>query len=174
MTTTTNYGWDKPDSSTDVRIWEWVGTFLDEIDATMKDNAPFTPKMATDAAPATTSSASYTATVSGGTSSFNTTFVATRTAHTITVSAFMLNAGSIGPYTFFMAPVVTGSGFSTYGPNDTDAAVAQFVNTSVPGSTCTRSTVVTGLTPGTTYTVTLQQKATGSTGEFANRRIVIS
>lgn len=39
MTATTNYSWTKPDASTNVRIWEWVGTFLDQIDTSLAAEA---------------------------------------------------------------------------------------------------------------------------------------
>lgn len=41
MTATANYGWTKPDATTNVRIWEWVGTFMDQQDASLAAEAAF-------------------------------------------------------------------------------------------------------------------------------------
>jgi hypothetical protein len=119
----------------------------------------------------TTTSTSYTTTLSGGATP-STTFVARNTSHAIEISAMILNSGGSGPFTQYMSFQVTGSGFSTYGPSDADAATAQYTNNSI-GSQCTRTTVVGGLTVGTTYTVTGWFKVSGSTGQFNLPRVLI-
>lgn len=125
----------------------------------------------TDSVVGTTTSASYVSALTG-TSALVTTFVAARTTAEVTVSTFVTNSGASGPLTQYIAPQVTGSGFTTYGPVDADAAIGQWTNNNVAG-TVSRTTIITGLTPGVTYTVTAFMKVTGSTGSFNFRRIII-
>jgi len=126
--------------------------------------------VAKDDTSATTTSTTYTATLTG-TSTLSLTFVALSTTAKVTVSAFIVNTGASGPFTFYMAPVTTGSGFTTVGPSDADAAIMQTgVNI---GSTTEKSSILTGLTVGTTYTVTAQHKVSAQTGNFIYRRIFV-
>lgn len=130
------------------------------------------PVMASDPTAGTTASATYTATLGGVAAPLSVSFVAAKTAHVVTVGALITQQTS-GPWNQHMAPVVTGAGFAAYGPNDADAAMGQMTNNNV-GAYVEKSTVVTGLTIGNTYTVTPQYKAgSGITCTFANRRIVV-
>ena len=130
------------------------------------------PSMASDSTGGTTTSTTYTSTLSGVTTPLSLTFVAAKTSVAITVSTLITQQTS-GPWNQFMAPVVIGAtdGYS-YGPNDADAATGQFTNNNV-GSVVERTTVITGLTVGNSYTITPQYKSGGVQCTFGNRRIVV-
>lgn len=119
----------------------------------------------------TTTSTSYTATLTG-TTSLSTAFVAARTGHWIGVSCMSLNSGASGPFNQYMSFDITAAGGFTYGPVDADAAETQWTNNNV-GGMASRRTYVSGLTPGTTYTVTVKHKVSAQTGTFRSRRLTI-
>jgi len=134
----------------------------------------FTPVRAVAAAAGTTNSITYTSTLTGVGTALSTTFVAKCTTHCVTVGALMTISGS-GPWVVYMAPVVTGSGFTTYGPSDDDAAHCQPDDSPATGAYVERTTIVPGLTPGVTYTVTPQFRSmsTAGTASFASRTIIV-
>lgn len=147
----------------------WTGAaWADMINAQV-----FTPVRAVAAANGTTTSTSYTSTLSGVATPLSLAFVAKRAVHVIKVGATILQT-TTGPWTAWMAPVVTGSGFSTYGPVDDDAQTAQQddINAGAYGE---RTSLVSGLTPGVTYTVTPQFKAQSAAGtaNFRDRTIIV-
>jgi hypothetical protein len=133
----------------------------------------FVPTRAVDAANGTTTSTSYTATLAGVATPLSLAFVARRSVHTMVVGTTILQT-TTGPWTAWMAPVVTGAGFSTYGPLDNDAATAQPDDINM-GSYSERTSIVAGLTPGVTYTITPQFKAQSGAGtaNFRDRTIVV-
>lgn len=120
----------------------------------------------------TTTSTTYVNTLTGAATPLSLAFTALKSQHLVTVSCTVLNSGASGPWNQYMAFQVTGSGFTTYGPSDADSAYGQWTNNNVAG-VGTRSTVVSGLTPGVSYTVTAFMRVGNSTGNFLNRRIVV-
>ena len=128
------------------------------------------PVMASDTTAGTTTATAYTATLTGVTTPLSVSFVAAKSSHVVVVGALITQQSS-GPWNQYMAPVVTGPSFA-YGPNDGDALIGQWTNNNVSAYS-ERSTVITGLTVGNTYTVTPQYRCSGNQCTFAQRRIVV-
>ena len=134
----------------------------------------FVPVLATSATAGTTNSTSYTSTLTGVATPLAVSFVAACATHCVTVGAFMTMT-STGPWVQYMAPVTTGSGYSTLGPVDSAAATAQMEDSPAYGGFIQRTSLITGLTPGVTYTVTPQFKSQSSAGvaSFAERSVIV-
>lgn len=126
-------------------------------------------QMGSDAVGGTTTSTTYTSTLTGISVPLSLTFVAYRTAMVVVVGAFIASLVSNGDQ--WMAPSVTGTSYY-YGPTDADAAFGQLTNNNI-GSYVEKSTVITGLTIGQTYTITPQYRTTAGTALFSQRRVIV-
>lgn len=120
----------------------------------------------------TTTSTTYTASLTGVSSTLTLSFVAQHPSHCVQVSAVMTQDTS-GPWNQFMAPRVTGPGF-TWEPSDSHAAVGQ-ATVGNAGCMASSTVVVTGLTVGETYTVEARYRCTNSSAAagFNYRKITV-
>lgn len=118
----------------------------------------------TDATPGTTTSTSYTDTLTG-TSTKTLAFTAPPSgAVAIKIKSSLKNNGAN-----YTAAAFRLSGASTRASNDNDQIFVLGTNEDTEES----ETVVTGLTAGGSYTITMQHKVTAGTGTYNYRRITV-
>lgn len=121
----------------------------------------------------TTTSTTYTATLSGstvcgvafvapGSGSVRIDFCATQSAGTavFTLSTFEVRTGA-----------VVGSGTVAFAPTADDETLQ---NTTASAATSARHTIVTGLTPGSSYNVQMLHRVASGTGTFLRRRVTVT
>lgn len=120
---------------------------------------------ATNTTSGTTSSTSYTDTL-GGTGTVSINFTAPLSGIVaVTTKASMDNNGAAN----YTAAAFRLSGATTRASSDNDQIFVQGTNENTDETT----TVVTGLTPGGSYTATMQHKVTAGTGTYNFRRISV-
>ena len=141
------------------------------LTASLLNDATTTIESATDAVAGTTTSATYTDTLtSTGTHTLN--FVAPASGKIVVTIACVAVNGTAGAYAAMSFRVSGAAG--TQAASDANQVYGQGTGTNRPEVRTSVPTLVTGLTPGASGTITLQHKVTGGgTGTFNYRRIQI-
>lgn len=118
----------------------------------------------------TTTSTTYTSALTS-LASLSTTFTVPPSGKVyINIAAAVINGAASGPWDFFASFQITGA--ATYGPNDTDAIHTRNGSANF-GGVSSRRVLVTGLTPGTSPTVTMVYRASSGTGSYGIRSILV-
>lgn len=151
---------------TDLKIYEvWTGSAWRAVGPRVE------PVTAVNADAGTTTSTSLTTTLTGASNNVTVAFVAPQSGKALVRAMALLKSDVDTSDTFFGARITLTSGGSTvYSPVDEELAI----HDDVRNASVVNEYIVTGLTPGTSYTaVGVHKVQSGNTGNYDNRRITV-
>jgi len=180
MSTTPTYGFHYPALGDAPDVPQWVQDLAEDVEAVLTPVTPVTAKFATGAlatttqnTSGTTTSTSYTATLTGGTTC-SLTFVAPPSGQVMVHNTVNLsNTLTSGVLMSFeiRAGAVVGSGTVFQAADDQNTNQSSGV--AGVGNRATVSTPITGLTPGATYNIRQMFRVSAGTGTYISKRLTV-